>query len=234
MEEHNGNKYIRYKNHEANAFEILFSGKNYKRMQLRQLRSAAEEAASLLDRKDLDVVTSHLQDSLRLRESYTQRFHHATERHRCGHDYFVEFIQHVIRVISPEATKEELVEEQESINMSANEADFTRFLEDIESYVAQAAALWPRVVKGEAYISTASTCSYRPSPCALAYLISIIKVTNTILCRIDCTVNAETILNPSWFKNGCLASGIIQDGSTCLNELQACASQIRSFYSTIM
>jgi hypothetical protein len=56
--------------------------------------------------------------------------------------------------------EQEQFEEPEEANISAAEAIFLRFLEDIELCVAQAEALWKRVVAGEMYLATASMRLY--------------------------------------------------------------------------
>ncbi|KAI1685649.1 hypothetical protein KJE20_03614 [Pyrenophora tritici-repentis] len=215
-DEYNQNGCFQYKWHEANAFKILLSGTYKRSMTLRQLHLAAEEAAPKLDKKQLSVVIHHLKESLALRQNYSLRFRHAPLQHRRGHDFWSGLIQHIIDFANPHAPDEERTEEFEDVDMTAGKATFLRFLEDIESCVAQAEDLWRRVAKGKAHISTASI------------------LTKTCLCTVTSMVNAEMLLNPSWFTKDRLAAHVSADGFPYWTELRACVYNIDDIFMKVV
>jgi hypothetical protein len=63
-----------------------------------------------------------------------------------------------LQATTTEATEaaEERIRELQATTISFNEVNFLRFVEDIESCIAQAGALWQRVAAGELPLSTAS------------------------------------------------------------------------------
>jgi hypothetical protein len=226
QDEHNGTEYFKYKKHEADAFKNLFPGVPYRTWTLKKLRLAAEQVIPSLDKKQRNTVIDHLKQSLLSRQKHSLRFRYAPLRERHGHGFWFQLIQHIVDISNSEVAEQELNEELGDADVSVNNADFSRFLEDVELCVAQAEALWRIVKVGEMHLSTAATRLYPLQ--RLVFTDLIIEVTNTYLCTAITMINAEMLLNPSWFIEDRLAVSLLGVKSIYWTELKDCITYIHN------
>jgi hypothetical protein len=168
------NEYFRYKKHDKDAFGILLPAKSYKDWRVKILLREVIQVVPELDKTQLNAVIHHLEQSSKLREKLSSRFRYAPLQQQNGHSGWEQVIQHVINLANSEAAKEQVEELQattilateaaedqireiQATTISVTEATFLCFLEDIESCINHAEALWQRVAARKVPLSTAST-----------------------------------------------------------------------------
>ncbi|PVH91147.1 hypothetical protein DM02DRAFT_664303 [Periconia macrospinosa] len=238
------NDYFKYKQHEATAFGMLFPLQSHTDLTARQIFVAAKKAIQSLDGGRLQQIDCHLRESIQLREKHALRFRSSPLRQRRGHEFWNRLIQKLIDAVTDTRSERELqrgvesggdvAAEPEEDALSAHEAAFLRFLEDLNLCVNQIEAHWRRAMEGELGLSAAAMCLC-PFHALTRFETRVLtgEVTNTNLCVVQSMIYAEMILNPAWFRNGCLAVSIAGDSfSAFWDELQACASGIGLLFRT--
>ncbi|EJT68965.1 hypothetical protein GGTG_13471 [Gaeumannomyces tritici R3-111a-1] len=161
LNEDSSNLYFKYKNHERNAFNALFPGQPYGQWTLKSLYSNVANVAPNLQRQQLSLILNDFKQSVKARKEHSLGKRYGHWQIRQQHAAFETLIQQIIDLLETVTTKtdDKMRHQKKGFkdNSLLGEADFARFLEDIELLVEQASALWLRAAAGDIRYSTAST-----------------------------------------------------------------------------
>ncbi|KAI9785805.1 MAG: hypothetical protein M1816_008253 [Peltula sp. TS41687] len=220
------NLYFRYKSYQGDAFNRLFPNQHHRGWTLKQLYAEAARLEPRLEQVQRDSIITSLEQSTDARKNFSSLCHFAPSQSHLRHAKFIDLLDSLIKLLKAgslsetEAPKGAVPQQTEALqvdvtiaedHVSVDDTAFLCFLEDIELLVDQAVDLWRRVAEKSLGLSTAST------------------LTSKYLCEVTPMLNAESILNPSWFKPGGPVATCKSGLSSYWDELQTCAPRIADF-----
>jgi len=150
------NLYAKYKLHEKTAFKSLFPNNNYRPWTLKHFYSMAAKVIPSFPKTQRQSIIADLEESTKAREKHSLRFSYGPRKLR--HDKFVQLVNSIIDLLKAAAPRDAVSQEVETLgnDMTFDEADFLRFLEEIELLINKAVALWARAKAEEITLSTAT------------------------------------------------------------------------------